>query len=96
MVYIILGTGFEDMEAVAVFDVLKRGGVDVQYAGIGSGTIESAHGMKVEADCLVTEIDFDIAEMVVIPGGLGGVCAIESSPEAKTAILIAHAKELLK
>ena len=35
MVYIILGQGFEEMEAICPCDMLRRGGVDVQFAGIG-------------------------------------------------------------
>ena len=43
MVYIILGKGFEPVEAIAPCDILRRGGVDVKLAGIGGKTVEAAH-----------------------------------------------------
>lgn len=53
MVYMILGTGFEPMEAIAPCDILRRGGVEVQLAGIGGTLIEAGHGVRVQADCRV-------------------------------------------
>ena len=47
MVYIILGKGFEPVEAIAPCDILRRGGVDVKLAGIGGKTVEAAHGVTV-------------------------------------------------
>ena len=73
MVYIILGTGFEDMEAICPCDILRRGGVEVQFAGIGGKLITGGNGVTVQADCTVEEIDFDKLEMIVLPGGMGGV-----------------------
>ena len=76
MVYIILGKGFEPVEAIAPCDILRRGGVDVKLAGIGGKTVEAAHGVTVAADCTVEEIDQNALEMIVLPGGLGGVESI--------------------
>ena len=76
MVYIILGNGFEPIEAIAPCDILRRGGVDVKFAGIGGTLIAGGHGISVEADCTVEEIDENALEMVVLPGGLGGVESI--------------------
>ena len=64
MVYIILGTGFEDMEAICPCDILRRGGVEVQFAGIGGKFITGGNGVTVQADCTVEEIDFDKLEMI--------------------------------
>ena len=72
MVYIILGKGFEPVEAIAPCDILRRGGVDVKLAGIGGKTVEAAHGVTVAADCTVEEIDQNALEMIVLPGGLPG------------------------
>lgn len=70
MVVMILGSGFEPVEAIAPCDILRRGGVEVQLAGIGGTMIEAGHGITVKADCTVEEADFEHAEMVVLPGGL--------------------------
>ena len=53
MVYIILGKGFEPMEAIAPCDILRRGGAEVRFAGIGGTLIEGGHGISVQADCTV-------------------------------------------
>ena len=82
MVYIILGTGFEEIEALAPCDLLRRGGVDVKLAGIGSQEISGGRGIKVKTDCLLEDIDLSEADMIVIPGGLRGVETIESTPAA--------------
>ena len=60
MVYIILGKGFEPMEAVAPCDILRRGGADVRFAGIGGTLIEGGHGICVQADCTVEEMKLKI------------------------------------
>ena len=76
MVAMLLGTGFEPLEAVAPCDILRRGGVDVKLAAIGEKLVEAGHGVRVEADCLLSELDARDLEMVILPGGLGGVRAI--------------------
>lgn len=86
MVYIILGKGFEPVEAVAPCDILRRGGVEVQFAGIGGRRIEAGHGIVVEADCTVEEMDLSKADMVVLPGGLGGVQSILGCETALDAV----------
>ena len=86
MVYIFLGTGFEELEAIAPCDILRRGGVEVAFVGIGGTHIVGGHGIKVQTDCLLEEVDLDEAEMIVIPGGLGGVESIENCEQAMNRI----------
>ena len=86
MVYIILGKGFEPVEAIAPCDILRRGGVEVRLAGIGGRTVEAAHGVTVEADCTVEELDEAALEMIVLPGGLGGVESILGCQTALDAV----------
>jgi 4-methyl-5(b-hydroxyethyl)-thiazole monophosphate biosynthesis len=91
MVWIILGNGFEPIEAVAPRDILSRGGVKVGYAGIGGTRVEGGQGITVEADCTVEQIDFDELDMIVLPGGMGGVRSILGSE--KTLSLVRRAWE---
>lgn len=90
MVYILLGEGFEEIEAVAPCDILRRGGIDVRFVGLNGAAVRGGHGITVTADTLLGELDFSMAEMLVIPGGMGGVNSIMSSPEALEAIKKAH------
>lgn len=86
MVYIILGAGFEDMEAVCPCDILRRGGIAVQFAGIGGLEITGSNGITVRADCTVEEINLEQMDMVVLPGGMGGVHSILESRTALNAV----------
>lgn len=78
MVYIILGTGFEEAEAIVPCDLLRRAGVETRFAGIGALEITGGHGITVRADCTVEEAALTEAEMLVLPGGLGGVASIRA------------------
>ena len=71
MVYVILGKGFEEVEALAPCDILRRGGVEVRLAGIDSNEVESGHGVTVKADCLVDDVIIEKGDIVVFPGGVG-------------------------
>lgn len=86
MIYILLGTGFEEVEAIAPCDILRRGGVDVQFAGIGGREIAGGKGIVVQADCTVEEMELEAMDMIVLPGGMGGVHSILGSEAAMQAI----------
>lgn len=86
MIYILLGAGFEEIEAVAPCDILRRGGAEVQFAGIGGRDIPGGKGIVVRADCTVEEMDLDAMDMIVLPGGMGGVHSILGSETAMHAI----------
>lgn len=90
MVVIILGTGFEEIEAVAPCDILRRGGVQVCYAGIGSKLITGGNSITVQADCTVEELELEKMDMIVLPGGMGGVRSILGSTAAMDAVKYAH------
>ena len=90
MVYIILGTGFEEIEAVAPCDILRRGGVEVCYAGIGGRLIRGSNGITVQADCTVEELNPAAMEMIVLPGGMGGVHSILGCEAAMNAVKNAY------
>ena len=95
MVYMILGTGFEPMEAIAPCDILRRGGVEVQLAGIGGTLIEAGHGVRVQADCRVEDLKLASTDMVILPGGLGGVHSILACDTAMNFIRLAYEKNCL-
>lgn len=82
MVYILLGTGFEEAEALVTADVLRRGGVAVRLAGISGSTVEGAHSIRVVCDLSVEAVELVGGDMLVLPGGMGGVSAMEHSSAA--------------
>ena len=90
MVYMLLGTGFEETEAIAPLDLLRRAGVDVQTVGINGKTVKGGHGIGIEADIELHEMDLTAMDMVILPGGLGGVASIRASKVAMDALKFAY------
>ena len=91
MVYMLLGTGFEETEAIAPLDLLRRAGIPVLTVGLNGKVVYGGHNIGIEADILPEQVDLTQLEMVVLPGGLGGVASIRASREAMD--LIRFAKE---
>ena len=86
MVYMLLGTGFEETEAIAPLDLLRRAGVEIATVGITGKTVYGSHGIGVVADILPAEMDLANMEMIILPGGLGGVASARASREALDAL----------
>jgi len=89
MVYVLLGTGFEEMEALAPVDLLRRAGIDVLTVGVTGKIVYGGHNIGVEADILLEEMDLTALEMIVLPGGLGGVASARASQGAMDALKFA-------
>ena len=92
MVYLLLGTGFEETEAVAPLDLLRRAGISVLTVGVTGKTVYGGHGIGIEADITLPEVDLTDMEMIVLPGGLGGVASVRVSAEAMEALRFAWEK----
>ena len=72
-VYVFLANGFEEIEALATVDVLRRAGVKVTTVSLTMETkVTGAHGIPVEADAMFADCDYTIADMMVLPGGRPG------------------------
>ena len=73
MIYVFLAEGFEETEAIAPIDLLRRSGRNVITVGVGNKTIKGSHGIPVTADITAEEISLnDELEMIVLPGGMPG------------------------
>ena len=90
MVYMLLGTGFEETEAIAPLDLLRRAGVEILTVGINGKIVYGSHKIGVEADIELGEVDLTNLEMVILPGGLGGVASIRASKEAMDIVRFAY------
>ncbi|MBR5088667.1 MAG: DJ-1/PfpI family protein [Ruminiclostridium sp.] len=87
MILVFLANGFEETEAVAPIDILRRDGQKVVTVGIGEEVITSSHGVTVVPD--VTEVDIalsDEIDMIVLPGGMPGTLNLEKSRTVQDAI----------
>lgn len=75
-----LANGFEDIEAVTIVDVLRRGGVEVVTASIhDSEMVTSAHGIQMKADALFSAVGEDAYDAIVLPGGGEGTENLKNS-----------------
>jgi 4-methyl-5(b-hydroxyethyl)-thiazole monophosphate biosynthesis len=75
MVLVFLANGFEEIEALATVDVLRRAGLQVVTVGVGGQTVTGSHGIVVTADQSDSEAlptAKDGLQAVVLPGGLPG------------------------
>lgn len=90
MVYILLGTGFEETEAIAPLDLLRRADIPVLTVGLNGKTVYGGHHIGIEADITIDRMDLTQMTMLVLPGGLGGVRSIRECPQAMQAIRFAH------
>lgn len=69
-VFVFLTTGFEEIEALATVDVLRRAQLDVQTVSLtGERQVTGGHQVTVQADVLFEMADFSAAQMLVVPGG---------------------------
>jgi len=67
-----LASGFEEIEAVTIVDVLRRAGVDVVTAGLEPGSVTGSHGIAVTPDTTLDEVDASSLDMIALPGGMPG------------------------
>ena len=78
-VCVFLADGVEEIEALTVVDILRRGGVTVETVSItDSKSVTSSHKITIQADRLLSEINFDKTAMIVLPGGMPGTKNLEA------------------
>lgn len=87
-----LADGFEEIEAMAIIDVLRRAGIEVTVAGLHSALIESARHVKVAPDTTIDTITADDFDMIILPGGQPGSDNLNASGEVKNLIRDFHRK----
>lgn len=88
LVYAFLAEGFEEVEALAVVDVLRRAGVDTQMVSISDDYyVKSSHNVVIKADLLIKEADFDSADMIFLPGGVPGTPNLAACKELTDRII---------
>jgi len=86
-VIIPLAKGFEELEAVALIDVMRRGGIDVRIAyledELQGNLVLGAHGITIQADTSIKNIISEDFDMMVLPGGWGGTHALAENARVR-------------
>lgn len=73
MLYMFFADGFEEVEAVATLDVIRRAGIEIESVGIGSDKITGAHNITVVCDKTESEISINSdLSGIILPGGMPG------------------------
>ena len=91
-VLLFLADGFEEIEALATVDVLRRAGVQVTTVSINpTEMVTGAHGILVMADVLFADCTPAEADMLVLPGGMPGAANLDAH-EGLRAAISAHAE----
>lgn len=87
--YVFMANGFEDIEALAPIDILRRGGVHVTTVSINDNReVESAHGVTILADTTFDEAgDFGDADILMLPGGMPGAANLNDHEGVRHALL---------
>lgn len=87
-----IADGSEELEAIAIVDILRRAKAEVEMVGVGELTLKCSKGVKVLADTSIDQIRDREYDAIVIPGGMPGAENIKNS-EKFANILMAHAKK---
>ncbi len=90
MVYLFLANGFEETEAIAPLDLLRRAGVEVKTVAVGTElgtrTVTGAHSISITADIHESELSLSEADGVILPGGLPGADNLFASETVERAL----------
>jgi len=67
---VFLATGFEEIEAVGIIDILRRGNIDVDIVSVtGEYIVKGVHNMDIVANTLFENGDFSTCDALILPGG---------------------------
>ena len=87
MIYVFLAQGFEEVEALAPIDLLRRCGKEVITVGVNDNIIVGSHSIPIVTDTITQEIKLDdTLEMIILPGGMPGTINLENNPAVQETI----------
>lgn len=85
MYYIFLANGFEETEALAPLDIMRRADIEAYTVGVGSKVVNGAHNIPVVADIIDCEIAPDSeCEGIILPGGMPGTLNLEKAASVQS------------
>ncbi len=83
-VAILFASGFEEIEAITIVDVLRRAEIDVTTVGVGSTNVTGSHAIAITTDVELADARRRDWDMVVLPGGLPGATNLRDNPEVQS------------
>lgn len=80
MLYMFFANGFEEVEAIAALDVIRRAGIEIMSVGVDSEVITGSHNISVVCDTTADKICFDDnVSGIILPGGMPGTTNLMNS-----------------
>lgn len=79
---ILLAPGYEELEAVAIIDILRRASIEILIVGTVNDAIPSARGVKIIPDTDLESIKDQLFDMIILPGGIEGTENISNDQRA--------------
>lgn len=79
-VLVFLASGFEEIEAITIVDILRRCHIETTLVGLKRGVIEGAHGVKVIPDKFIDDVEMKNFNAVICPGGSPGFKHLREDP----------------
>ena len=87
-VAIMLADGFEEVEALAVADVLYRAGARADLISVTDARhVTSSHGIRVVADLMLEDVDLSAYTLLFLPGGMPGTLGLKGTPAIQAEVL---------
>ncbi len=87
-IYIHLTEGFEEIEAITIVDVLRRAALNIQTVSLtGKLEVSGSHGIIIKADTLFEKVNYEEAQMIILPGGMPGSKNLMEHPGLKKQLL---------
>lgn len=88
-VVVVLAPGFEEVEAAAPIDIMRRAGIDVTVAGLDATQVKGANGLTYVADTRFDDVNIMDYDGIVLPGGLPGAENLAASDKVISAVKVA-------
>ncbi len=95
MIYVFLADGFEETEAIASIDILRRAELDVLTVGVNGKVVTGSHNITVVSDIEMCDVDLSIVSAIVLPGGMPGTLNLEKSQGVQDCIDYCYENNIL-
>ena len=85
--YILLASGYEEVEALMPADVMRRAGYEVYLvSATGEPIVKGAHNIEVKTDAFLNEVSVENGDLIMLPGGIPGATNLLANEKVKNLV----------
>lgn len=92
---VVISSGFEEIEAVTIIDVLRRAEVEVVVAGLEGDTVVGGHAIRMHVDTSIDQVVAQDFDAVVLPGGAANAVQLRDDARVQAGLKAAAAAQRL-